>query len=369
MRGVATTIGCGIAMCGGMLIAAAAQEKPAQAPVPPKNTFERQWNHTIGAPGQLAIVASPQRVFVSDDETGVQARAVTDGAAAWQAELPTDLAVAIGGDQVYVASAGQIHALDEATGRARWARPLGAPAVALIAHSSGALTAAGFTVRAWSSDGNSLWERTLDAKVARELLGIDGTQVYVGLTDYTLVALDIISGATRWTERLGTLPLAFTVADGSLFFGGNDRNLHAHTRDGGRKWAYKNTDVVGAPVVDAENVYATLRDNTVVAHDKGNGHLKWRRSLEDRPARGPMLSGPLVVSILWSDLVTVMPRTADKPGAAPPTPAAGPPASPATTASSRNRVWVATPAADGTQVFAVIQLENGVRVLVAYKRT
>src|SRR5688572_22503372 len=117
-------------MCGGMLIAAAAQEKPAQTPAPPKNIFERQWNHTIDAPGQLAIAAGPQRVFVSDDKTGVQARAVTDGAASWQAELPSDLPVAVAGDQVYVASAGQIHALDEATGRVRWARPLGAPAVA-----------------------------------------------------------------------------------------------------------------------------------------------------------------------------------------------------------------------------------------------
>jgi outer membrane protein assembly factor BamB len=356
-------------MCAGMLIAAAAQEKPAQAPAPPKNTFERQWNHTIDTPGQVGIAVSPQRVFISDDETGVEARAVTDGAPVWQQALRSDLPVAVSGDVLYVASAGQIHALDEATGRVRWARPLGSPAVALIAMSSGAVTAAGRTVQAWSADGNSPWERKLDAEVVRELLAIDGTQLYAGLSDYTLVALDLKSGVVRWTERLGTLPLAFTAADGKLFFGGTDRKLHAYTRDGGDKWAYKNEDVVGAPAVDDENVYATLSDNTVVAHDKGNGHLKWRRSLENRPARGPMLSGLDVVSILRSDLVIVMPRTADKPGpaaAAPPSPS---PASPPATESSQNRVWVAAPSADGTQIFAVIQLENGVRVVVAYKRT
>jgi len=67
-----------------------------------------------------------------------------------------------------------------------------------------------------------------------------------------------------------------------------------------------------------------------------------------------------------------MPRVADKPGTAPaptPAPASEPPASPATTESSQNRVWVAAPSTDGTQVFAVIQLENGVRIVVAYKRT
>jgi outer membrane protein assembly factor BamB len=361
-----------MAMCGGMLIAAAEQNQPAQTPAAPRNTFERLWNHTIDAPGQLGIAASPQRVFITDDETGVEARAVTDGATAWQQALPSDLPVAVAGDQVYVASAGQIHALDEATGRVRWARPLGAQAVALIAQSSGALTAAGPTVRAWSADGTALWDRALGANVVRELLAVDSSQVYVGLTDYTLVALDLASGAVKWTERLGTLPSAFAVAGGRLFFGGTDRNLHAYNRDGGRAWMYHKEEVVGAPAVDGEYVYAALSDNTIVAHDRGNGHLKWRRPLENRPARGPMLSGPHVVSILRSDVVIVMPRTADKPGTAPPAPAPPPlasPTSPATTESTRNRVWVATPSADGTQVFAVIQLENGVRVVVAYKRT
>jgi outer membrane protein assembly factor BamB len=356
-------------MCGGMLIAAAAQEKPAQTPAAPKNTFERQWNHTIDAPGQLGIAVSPQRLFVTDDQTGVEARAVTDGASVWQAALPSDLPVAIGGDQVYVASAGQIHALEEATGRVRWARPLQAPAVALTLHSSGVLTAAGRTVQAWSSDGNSLWNSTLRADVVRELLAVDGTQIYVGLTDYTLVALDAASGAVKWIERLGTLPLAFTAADGKLFFGGTDRSLHCYTRDGGLKWAFKQADVVGAPAVDDENVYATLWDNTVVAHDTGNGHLKWRRSLDDRPARGPMLSGSQIVAILASDVVVAMPRAADKPGAASPAPPPATPPSQAPAESSRNRVKVAAPSADGSQVFAVIQLENTVRVVVAYKRT
>jgi outer membrane protein assembly factor BamB len=361
-----------MAMCGGILIAATTQNQPAQTPAPPKNTFERQWNRAIDAPGRLGIAVSPQRVFITDDETGIEARAVTDGATVWQEAFPSDLPAAISGDQLYVTSAGQIHALDEATGRVRWVRPLGSPAVALIAHSSGAVTADGHTVRAWSADGKGLWEHKLDAAVVRELLAIDGTQLYAGLTDYTLVALDLASGADRWTKRPGTLPSAFTVADGMLFFGGTDRKLHAYTRNGGLKWAYKYEEVVGAPAVDDENVYATLSDNTVVAHNKGNGHLKWRRSLENRPARGPMLSGPHVVSILRSDLVIVMPRVADKPGTAPaptPAPASEPPASPATTESSQNRVWVAAPSTDGTQVFAVIQLENGVRIVVAYKRT
>lgn len=361
MRGVATTIGC-------VLIAAAAQNPPPQTPAPPKTTFERQWNHTIEAPGQLAIAVSPQRVFITDDGTGVEARAVTDGTLAWQAELPSDLAVAVGGDQVYVASAGQIHALDEATGRVRWARPLGAPAVALTMHGSGALTAAGYSVEAWSTDGTSLWKTTLDAKVLRELLAVDGLQIYVGLTDYTLVALDAKSGVVKWIKRPGTLPLAFAASDGKVYFGGNDGNFHAYTRDGDRKWMYHKEGVVGAPAVDDENVYVTLGDNTVVAHDKGNGHMRWRRPLENRPARGPMLSGPNIVAILRSDVLVTMPRTADKPGPAPPAPASGPPASPATADTPPNRVWVAAPSVDGTQVFAVIQLENRTRVVVAYKR-
>jgi outer membrane protein assembly factor BamB len=224
-------------------------------------------------------------------------------------------------------------------------------------------------VQAWSADGNSLWEKRLDADVVRELLAVDAMQIYVGLTDLTIVALDAASGDVKWTERVGTVPLAFTAADGKLYFGGTDRHFHAYDRDGDRAWRFKMEDVIGAPAVDDQNVYVTLWDNTVVAHDTGNGHLRWRRPLEDRPARGPMLSGPHVVSILLSDQVVAMPRTADRPGTAPPAPPPAPAPGPATTDSPRNVVKVAAPSVDGTQVFAVIQLENGVRVVVAYKRT
>ncbi len=348
-------------MSGGILIAVAAQKPPAPPPAPPAKIFERQWNHTIGAPGQLGIAASAQRVFVTDDETGVEARAVGDGALAWQQSLPSDLPVAVAADQVYVASARQIHALDEATGRVRGARPLPGPALSLVAQGSGALTAAGSTVQAWSNDGSLRWESQLPAAVLREVLAADGSQIYVGLTDYTLVALDAASGVAKWTEKIGTLPIALTVTGGRIFFGGTDHRLHAYNRNGGESWTFKRQYVIGAPAVDDRYVYATLWDSSVVAFDLGNGHLKWRRPLDDRPIRGPMLSGPHIVTVLRSDQVVAMPRQ--------PAETATPAASPAATESVRNRAWVATPSVDGTQVFAVIQLETGTRVVVAYKRT
>jgi outer membrane protein assembly factor BamB len=355
-------------MSGGILIAAAARQAPGQTPDAPAKIFERTWNHTLGAPADsrqfIGMAAGPSRVFITDGETGIHARAIEDGAEVWRAELPSNLPAAVAGDQVYVASAGQLQALDEATGRVRWTRPLPAAAVGLIAHASGALIATGRSVHAWAADGTSRWEQMLTADVGRELLAIDGTQVYVGVTDLTLVALDLSSGAPRWTRRIGTLPLAFTAAGGKLFFGGTDRRLHAYDRDGGLDWRYQRENVVGAPAVDDEHVYAALWDNTIVAHDRGNGHLQWRRSLDNRPARGPMLSGPQLVAILRSDAVVTMPRTADttSPGPAAP-PAAAPPD------SSRNRVLVAVPALDGTRIFAVIQLENTIRIAVAYTRS
>jgi outer membrane protein assembly factor BamB len=356
-------------MTGGILVAATRQNAPAKPSAAVELAFERHWNHTISAAGQLAIAAGPKHVFVSDDETGIEARAVGDGKTAWQADLPTDLPAAIAGDQVYVASASQIHALDEGTGQKRWARPLGGQAVALVAHNTGALTAAGRTVRAWSADGNRAWEHDLDATIVRDLLAVDATQVYVGLTNHTLVALDLASGAVKWTKQLGTVPIAFAIAGGRLFFGGTDRNLHAYSRNGGHDWTFRREDVVGAPAADGEYVYAALSDNTIVAHDHGGGQ-KWRRPLANRPARGPMLSERQVISILQSDQIVVMPKVADRPGAAP---AAAPP-DPAAKGNEaaqdlpRNQVKVAAASVDGAQIFAVIQLENGVRAVVAYKR-
>lgn len=355
-------------MTGGMLMAVAAQKPPAPSPTPPEKIFERQWNHTIEAPGRLGLAAGAQRVFVTDDQAGVEARAVGDGALAWEQALPSDLPVAVAADQVYVASGGQIHALDEADGRVRWARPLPGAAVALVAQGSGAITASGQTVQAWSSDGSSRWVRSLRTNVVREVLAVDGDQIYVGVTDHTLVALDAASGVVKWTRQIKTLPVSLAVADGKIFFGGTDGHFHAYSRGGGHEWTYQREEVVGSPVVDDRYVYVALMDNTVVAHDAGNGHLKWRRPLDDRPIRGPVLSGPHVVAVLRSDQVVAMPRTADKPGAGRTTGAAAPPGGAPASQAARNRVWVAAPSVDGAQVFAVIQLETGTRVVVAYKR-
>jgi outer membrane protein assembly factor BamB len=351
-------------MSAAVLIGAAAQTPASKTPPPTQKTFERQWNHAIAAPGQLGIAAGPERVFVTDDQNGIEARGVADGALAWRASLPSDLPAAPAGDQVFVVSGGQLHALEEATGRVRWSRPLDPPCVALVRHETGVITAGGIVVRAWSADGSVAWERRLAAAAGRELLAIDGGQLYLGLTDLTLVALDVSTGAPKWTEPIETVPVALTAAGGKVYFGGTDRNLHAYDRNGGRDWTYHRMEVVGAPVVDSRHLYATLMDNTVVAHTKNNGHIQWRRQLDDRPARGPSLAGPFVVTILQSDVVVVMPTAPDK---ADPAPTGQLPTTPAQAAPARNRVKVATSSADGSQIFAVIQLENQDRVLVAYK--
>lgn len=389
MRAVAITIGCGLALCAGLLTDVGAQNPPAQAPqtppaapAPPETIFERQWNHTVTyksgpdgnpiVPEQIGIAAGKHRVFVSDNESGVEARAVIDGAPAWQAALPSDLPVAVAGAQIFVSSAKQIHALDEATGQVRWSRPVDSALVALIAHGAGALTASEYTVRSWSADGAVVWERTLAARVGRGLIAVDGTQVYVGLTNLTLVALDATAGTDRWIEQIGTLPRAFTATGGKLYFGGEDRRLHAYDRDGGRDWRYNREEVVGAPAVDDKHVYVALWDNTIVAHSKG-GKIEWREGLEDRPAHGPILSGDRIATILRSDRIVTMPLKPGKPAAVrggPPAPArAGAPAEAPAVERSRSQVFAATPSVDGSQIFAVIQLENRVRIVVAYKRT
>jgi hypothetical protein len=240
--------------------------------------------------------------------------------------------------------------------------------VALIAHGPGALTANGGTVRAWSPDGTVLWEQTLRADVGRELLAVDGAHLYVGLTDFTLVALESATGTVRWIERIGTLPLAFAAVGGKLYFGGTDHHLHAYDRNGGHDWTYRREYVIGAPVVDDEQIYVALWDNTVVAHSK-DGRLQWRKPVAERPSRGPILSGRDLVVVLRSDSLAVMSVTPDKPASARGGQAAPAPAAAPGVEASRNTVKVATPSADGSQVFGVIQLENQVRVVVAYKRT
>lgn len=144
---------------------------------------------------------------------------------------------------------------------------------------------------AFKSDGTSLW-KLYDAQKWIEFTGppavaADGT-VYAGSTFfgtvgvpggvYYVVALKP-DGSVKWTyasagqNRFTSSPAL--AADGTIYIGSQDNNLHALKPDGSRKWLFQAGGGVGSPVIDSQgNIYFASDDQKVYALTAA-GTLKW----------------------------------------------------------------------------------------------
>ena len=237
----------------------------AQAPttkpvaVSPK-PFEKQWDKPLGLPGKLGIAVGTRRVIVSDDQAGIEAHTVEDGSLAWaRKDLPTPVPVVLSGGLAFVASKGQLHALDEVTGDTRWSHDVADRVAGLLPSETGAVIAAGSTIQAWSANGAQVWKQTPAADVIPSSFASDANVLYAGLADKTLTALDAKTGSVLWTKRLATTPRALTAAMGRVYFGGDDKRLYGYDAKGKKKLDFRRMDVTGPPARDDKHVYvATL---------------------------------------------------------------------------------------------------------------
>jgi hypothetical protein len=65
---------------------------------------------------------------------------------------------------------------------------------------------------------------------------------------------------------------------------------------GRTRWDWRvGADVTGAAVADDRRIYFAARDNMLRALDRGNGNLRWKRSLPSRTAGGPLRTGDVVI--------------------------------------------------------------------------
>ncbi len=347
-------------MIAGLILAGNARADARQAKAAPAATgFAVAWEWGLGSPGKVSMATGVSRVFIADTETGVVAHTAADGLLAWTQKFPSTLAPVVAGDQVFIASSARVHALDEASGRPRWARDMGGVATAIAANGAGVLGAAGRILRAWSADGIPAWERAFEGEVAPGLLAVDAGLAYVGLLNGALVGVDVATGDVRWQKKLPTVPRAFAAAGGLLYFGGADRHLYAYKRGGGRAWRFERVDVIGAPATDDRLVYAVLWDNTAQAFDRNNGIRKWRTALPTRALSGPWSAGTEIAVPLRSGAIAILDR---KTGVLQPAPKPGSADRPG------DQVLAIAASASGNEVFGVILLENNSRLLVARRR-
>ncbi len=221
---------------------------------------------------------------------------------------------AVVGDRVFVGSTdGALHALDRATGTERWTYRTGGPVASSPAVADGLVIVSSVDGLVHAVDANSGAKRwTFATKGERRFTApgihgalprtermpdpfdvflssptvVDGV-VYVGSGDQHVYALDLATGALRWSFATGDVVHASpAVADGVVYIGSWDRNLYALDAATGReRWRYTTGNdttiynqigIASSAAVAGGMVFVGGRDGHFHAVDARTGALRWK---------------------------------------------------------------------------------------------
>lgn len=207
---------------------------------------------------------------------------------------------------LYVGSTdGGMLAIDPATGATRWRFDAKSKICAAVAVDGDRVlfgTMDGSFIALRRSDGTEIWRRKLPAAITSQPV-VDRGLAIVGSRDYLLHAFRVSDGTEAWRQHFWVSWVESTprIVDGTLYVGSSDlravRALDAAT--GSPLWS---TDVYGSawasPLVVRDTVfmgvagvkpYVIDHRASIVAIDRKNGSLRWRRA-ESQPA-APGTSG------------------------------------------------------------------------------
>jgi outer membrane protein assembly factor BamB len=246
------------------------------------------------------VIEGP-RIFLVLQSGIVAAHRLSDGGEAWRVELRTDRPVAADGTRVFIASGEAIHALNAETSDVLWRAPVGAITAPLLAFKGWVIAVTETAVTAFrADDGSKVWTRPNGAQ--RERPTIEGDNLYLPLEDGHLLALDLQTGAERWSRHFrGAMSEVLAFPD-RIYVGSADKHFYClDARDGewtlpDRGWRqWVGAALRGRPAVDGSRVFVASLDNALRAFNRGDGALRWQTSVPFRPTTGPAVIGSVVV--------------------------------------------------------------------------
>ena len=197
--------------------------------------------------------------------------------------------------------AGRTVAVDAATGAVIWSREGGTKAsTPAIAGDRVIVSSHDGTVTAYRrSDGWTLWQLRLDAKVESSPVAV-GDTAYFGATDGRLFAVAVATGRVRWAYdtggRINASPsvwgdrICITTYAGSIFC--LDR------RDGTKLWAtyvkrdaFRYESFYASPSTDGERLYTLSRAGKIVALSAETGAILWTQHVNSLGYATPAIAG------------------------------------------------------------------------------
>jgi outer membrane protein assembly factor BamB len=217
----------------------------------------------------------------------------------WKVALVTAHTPAAGDGLVFAADDGVVVAFEDRTGKTSWRTPIEGPLAAPVFFDAGFLLVAksdGEVIGLRAQDGMILWRHTLNAAPV-VAPAASGDRLFVGLKGGQVAALDRDTGQPLWTVGVSEDATGLLALENQLVVGTRaNRMLSLDLQRGRTRWDWRvGADVTGAAVADDRRIYFAARDNMLRALDRGNGNLRWKRSLPSRTAGGPLRTGDVVI--------------------------------------------------------------------------
>lgn len=313
--------------------ATASGQQPNRKPEPyvaPVLPAEAVWATTLAAPPTAGGALDDLQVYVplQDVATIVEGENVTlpgtasiaaldraTGTVRWYNPLDSKWPPLVGGGVLYVATTGELYALNALTGLRQWNVPLPgelrAPMI-LRGHLVLALTVPDVLIAIRVDTREIAWRLPL-GETGTVFMEADRQAIYVTTERGRVMRINLADGVTQWDRLLVSdaklSPPA--VHEDRLFVGSSRNALWAlDTKDGKDKWHWPagkffGGDIVGAAAED-DTVYVASLDNMIRGLDRGNGNQRWKRALGTVPLAPPrVFFGTVVVTGLAPTLTTL----------------------------------------------------------------
>jgi outer membrane protein assembly factor BamB len=260
------------------------------------------------------------KVYTLDREGRVTAFSASGGSQIWRVSLQPDGekakagfggGLAVDGGRIYAASGfGSVVALNADSGKQLWTKSLGVP----IRTSPTAVNGKVFVVNSESQlyalsgeDGKELWSSRGLPEGASLLSNVSpavsGSTLVVSFPSGEVTALDMNTGATKWTDSVSGGSLGSSLAsvgdaarpviDGDMVFAtsGSGRMIATAAKTGERVWS-KDIRAGQTPWVAGDTIFAVDTGGRAYALARKTGKTRWVTTLPDeRLWSGPVLAG------------------------------------------------------------------------------
>lgn len=279
--------------------------------------FSEAWSKRLGLTGagsgnyETAIAGD---TLLLANSGGVMAMAIEDGARRWTYSEVTDFANLVVGEYVYaVGKAGELVALDPATGEVEWeANYTSADSVLAKAEATTNHVVVG------GNENTRIFDQTDGTEVATIdedpfALEARDDQVYVA-TGFDLVAYDVPAGTKAWSvgAEIGADP----AVTGSTLVGTTRSGFVAVDLDAREKlWSVEvSGEFTSTPVVATEDRafgLSTFGEPRLIAVDTNAGAIDWTRKLDITVSFEPVLAGGAVFVQGPDSVLALDPETGD----------------------------------------------------------